>query len=189
MDFEPPENQLDDSIDLSMANEPVLRLLQQALDGVDEIAHDSKFSAFWELFRHLLETRAGSRRICIVVDYRATLYYLAAAIESDRTRPLFLDGDTVTMEDIEKNIRSFANGQGTLLATRPSLSGVDLTSATDLVLYDIATSRAALNGVLAVFDPFGRKGRLSIHVLLPADNVGNPALEALRLLREVLGTE
>lgn len=187
MDFEAPENQFDISIDSSFANETVLRLLRQALDGVDEIAVDSKFSAFWGSFTNLI--KGESKRICIVTDYLATLYYLAAAIESNHTRSLFLDGETMTVEDIEKNIRSFADGDGIFVATRASLLGEDLGSATDLVLYDIPRSRAALKEVLAAFDPFGRKSRLGVHVLVPADSVWDPTSQSLRLLHEMLGSE
>jgi hypothetical protein len=188
MDFEAPENQLDRSIESSTANETVLRLLRQALDGVDEITLDSKFCAFWELFSHLVQTQAGSKRICIVTDFLATLYYLSAAIQFDDTRSLFLDGETMTTDDIEKNIRSFANGEGILVATRASLSGEDLSSATDLVLYDIPTSRTAIEEVLAVFEPFGRKSRLSVYALLPVNSAGDSMSESLRFLREMLGS-
>jgi hypothetical protein len=189
MDLEAPENQLDRSIGLPHANEATLRVLREALAGVDEIAYDSKFQAFWELFRRLVQTQADSKRICIITDYLATLYYLSAAIESDGDRTLLFHGETMTSDDMERNIRSFTNGEGVLVTTRASLSGEDLSAATDLVLYDSPMSKTALEEVLAVFDSFGRKDRLNVHVLLPTNSVSDSMAEYLQVLKETLDSD
>jgi hypothetical protein len=188
IDMEHPENQLNISIDPFLANEVVARVVKQALRQVDEISIDSKFNAFWELLSRLVQS--GSKRICILTDYLATLFYLSAAIETGGMHSLLLHGEIVTAEDYEKTLMSFANGDGILVATRASLTAeVTLGTATDLVLYDIPSSGAALKEILALFDPFGRRSQLSVHVLLPAHSFGDPDSESLRLLHQMVGSK
>jgi hypothetical protein len=159
------------------------------LDRVDEISIDSKFNAFWELLNRLVQTESGSKRICILTDYTATLFYLSAAIESSGMHSLLLQS-AITVEDDERTLTSFANGDGILVATRTALAdGVAWGMATDLVFYDVPRSRAALKEVLALFDPFDRRSQLSVHVLLPAHSVSVLDSEPYRLLHEILGSE
>jgi hypothetical protein len=186
--IENSENQIDISIDPLLANEAATRVIEQALKQVDEISIDSKFNAFWELLSRLVQS--GSKRICVLTDYLATLFYLSAAIETSGMHSLLLHSEIVTAEDHEKTLMSFANGDGILVATRASLTAeVRLGIATDLVLYDIPSSGVVLKEILALFDSFSRRSRLSVHVLLPVHNFGDSNSESLRLLHEMLGSK
>jgi hypothetical protein len=175
------ENEADISSDQSRANEPIVRLVREALDRIDQISVDSKFNVFWKLLhpliqshsrkllRPLIRSHSRAQRVCILTDYLATLWYLAAAVESTG-KPFVLHSST-TGEEVEKSLRSFAHNGGILLATRVVITqelGNQLAfgSTKNLVLYDFSTSNAALKETLAVFEPLGRQSQLSVHVLM-----------------------
>jgi Helicase conserved C-terminal domain len=146
------------------------RVAREALDHIDHITVDSKFNAFCELLNRLTEKKIRSRHICILTDYLATLFYLSAAIENNGMHTLLLHGK-MTVEDRQKSLMSFADAKGVMIATRAAISeGIALGAVTDLVLYDVPNSIAALQAVLAPFDRVGRRNQLNVHLLALVSN-------------------
>jgi Helicase conserved C-terminal domain len=176
------ENRSDAQIDPSTTQEATI-VAEQALARIDEISSDSKLSAFWEVLRPLAAT--GSQRICVLTDYQATLFYLAAEIEGRSMNCMLLHGG-MNAEDRKRSLESFANKEGILVATTAAATDGDTRSeVTDLVLYDIPGTRTALLKVLPRFDWMDRRNE-TIHALTPAYNGDSSESEPLRLLREIL---
>jgi hypothetical protein len=75
------------------------------------------------------------------------------------------------------------------VATVAALSGSSaLGEVTDLILYDVPGTPAALKTILARVDQFGRRTRLNIHVLVPSNDATGMVSGSLELLSRVVGT-
>jgi superfamily II DNA or RNA helicase len=147
------------------------RIAGQALKDIEEMSVDSKLHALGELLNHITETKTSSQRICILTDYLATLFYLAAEIDGRGMGCVLLHGE-MSVQDRQRALMSFAIGEGVLVATRAVMTeGITLGDTTDLVLYDIPRGKIVLQQVLGRFDRFGRRTQLSVHVLTPSDSV------------------
>jgi SNF2 family DNA or RNA helicase len=181
---DPPRFQVSPSV-TAEASEVIARALEQ----FEEITVDSKLNELGKLLSRLTKTKTGSPRICVLTAYVATLFYLAADIEDRNMNCLRLHG-SMSVEDRHRSLMSFGNAEGILLATPAAMTeGDTMGEVTDLVLYDIPGTRAALVDVLARFDWFDRRSQLSIHILAPADSVDRPDSEPIQLLREILDSD
>lgn len=186
------EEQLEDQVtpylDIATA-EIAAGIADRALGEIETAGNDSKLEAFIGLLRHIESLRTPSTRICVLTEYVNTLFYLAAEIEIlGRTYHPYHGG--MNAQSRQNYLARFnaGVGGGILTATRAALSdGVALTKVTDLVLYDIPGSPAALQQILARFDRFGRDTQLNIHVLEPSDGLGGSRAEFLDLLRQACG--
>jgi Helicase conserved C-terminal domain len=160
----------------------------RVLEEIEEIATDSKLDKFCKLLSCILETQSPTRRICVVTDYTATLFYLAAGIEALGITCLILNG---AMNDVDRHraLHSFSNSPGVLVATRAVLTeGVSLGEVSDLVLYDIPGSQIALDQILGRFDRFGRKTQLKVHAFAPSNSFAGQGRERLRFLQKTFGS-
>jgi hypothetical protein len=167
-------------------DEEAAEVARGALRAVEEIRGDSKLNALIGLLSHLNEVKETSRRVCVLTEYLATLYYLAAEIEGRGMTCHLIHGGMAT-EARERSLTMFSQAGAILVATRAVMTGgLALEDVSDLVLYDIPNSTIALQQVLGRFDRFGRKSQLNVHVLVPSNSTNHLFSEALRLLREVL---
>ncbi len=144
---------------------------RQALQQMEEIGDDSKLRAFGELLAQINEVGMPSKRVCVITNYLGTLYYLAAEIEDQGRVCLLLHGG-MPADERQAVLAQFSNKGTVLIATTAMLQGIELPEVTDIVLYDIPSSKIALQVILGRFDRFGRQNRLSVHALIPA-NVGD----------------
>jgi superfamily II DNA or RNA helicase len=168
-------------IDLS-ANDPTVAIARRALQTMDAIGVDSKLNTLNELLSCLHEPR----RVCILTEYLATLYYLSAEMEGQRIAYQLLHG-AIPIEEREGALRTFRSEGKILLATRPAVSeGIDLNDVTNLVFYDLPDSKHALHQALGRFDRFGRISELMIYVLTPSNRCGELVTESLAILRGLL---
>lgn len=146
-------------------SEEIRLLVDRALQQIESNRTDAKLAAFAALIERLHEAERLDVRVCVVTNYVATLYYLAAEIEGQKILYHTFHGG-VTADIRRLAIDSFRRERGILLTTTEAITeGVDLTDTSDLVLYDVPKSRLALQQVLGRFDRFGRKDQLTIHVL------------------------
>ena len=121
----------------------------------------------------------------MLTDYLSTLYYVAAEIEGYDISCELVHGSMGRFAR-QESLRRFENAGGILLATRAVMSeGLNLPDVTDLVLYDLPGNPSTLQRVFSRFDPLGRRGRLTIHVLTPEDRPDTTDFEPLRLLRKI----
>jgi ERCC4-related helicase len=185
----PEEEQLEDqgdgSVDLNQA-EKAKEIASRALDALETAGSDSKLAGLVALLRHIDALKSSAARICVLTEYLGTLFYLAAEIESrGKTCHVFHGG--MDAEERQRTLARFKHDGGILAANRAAMSeGVALSEVTDLVMYDIPGSPAALERVVARVDRFGRQTQLNIHVLVPSNGVGSFA-ESLESLRHVFG--
>lgn len=186
-DEEPLEDRLGGWLDLATAEKAaaIAALLVQKIEG---LGSDSKLTAFAALLNRLEAPNATSRRICVLTEYVATLFYVAAEIEVHGVPCRLLHG-SMTAEDRQSSLELFCHTGGVLAATSAALSeGIVLPEVTDLVLYDIPGSNTALQQVLGRFDRFGRRTQLNVYALLPSTEAFGASSDSVQLLRQVLGS-
>jgi superfamily II DNA or RNA helicase len=166
-------------------SEEIRLLVDRALRQIESNHTDAKLAAFAALVERLHKPERLDVRICVVTNYVATLYYLAAEIEGRRIRYHIVHGG-VTPDTRGLAIDSFRRERGILLTTTAAIKdGIDLTDTSDLVLYDVPKSRLALQQVLGRFDRFGRKDPLTVHVLA-FSGASEKAAQELATLRTLL---
>jgi ERCC4-related helicase len=167
-------------------DESVTRLATHVLRGIDTITTDSKLAAFGQLLRILSERALPYRRVCVLTDYLATLYYLAADIEGKGMICHLIYG-AMSTEDRRASLASFVDEGGVLVATRAAVVGGDhLGEVTDIILYDLPGSEISFRELLSRFDRFGRTRQLTIHALTPSNEADCLASERITLLRKTL---
>ncbi len=158
----------------------------RALQEIEAIGSDSKLSAFVGLLSHLNEVKVQCSRICVLTEFRDTVYYLAAELE-DRNIEYHLLHGSMGDDDRRRSLNLFSSTGGILVTTVGGIGGVGLGDVTDLVLYDVPSARATVQGVSLWFNPLDRQNPLNVHVLVPSNSPNGRFSEPLELLREVLG--
>jgi superfamily II DNA/RNA helicase len=163
--------------------------IAQALEAIDDLSIDSKLEAFSQLLGHLRDTKGPSRRICVLTDYLATLFYLTADIEGRGMKCMLLHGG-MSFDERKRTLSSLATVEAILVATRAAIfDHFSLADVTDVVLYDIPANKIVLEQLLRRFDRFGRKAQLTVHVLVPNNISDGLIFESLRVLRNITGPE
>jgi hypothetical protein len=183
------EDLLDDQsggwLDASTAGE-VAEVAARVLSELEAIRGDSKFGTFTTLLSRLTAVRTPPPRICVLTEYLATLFYLAAEIESlGHICHVFHGG--LNADSRQSSLALFSEG-GILTSTRAALSGgVALCEVTDLILYDVPGNKFALQQILGRFDRLGRRTQLKVYTLVLSNNAEASVTDSLGLLRQVLG--
>lgn len=168
-------------------SEKTAGIAARALQEIESITDDSKLAAFASVLTQLKEMKTLPPRICVLTDFRATLYYLAAEIEGRGRECYVLHGGMQAEERIQ-SLMPFTNAGGILVATTAVMTaGIDLSSVAHLILYDIP-GRRAMQQVLGRFNRYGRPSELKIYVLTTSNGQTSLVSKSLGLLREILGT-
>lgn len=176
----------DSSVDFNQV-EKAKEIASRALDALETAGSDSKLAGLVALLGHIDAVKSSAARICVLTEYLATLFYLAAEIESRGKACHIFHGDEIA-EERQRALDGFKYEGGILAATRAAMSqGVALAEVTDLVLYDIPGSPAALQRILGRFDRFGRETQLNIHVLEPSNALDGSRAEFVDLFRQAAG--
>jgi superfamily II DNA/RNA helicase len=173
-------NKIDGALD-----EQVSGVLRRAMHEIAALRVDSKVNSLGDLISNLSIPQIPDMRICVLTDSLATCYYLAAEIEGRGISYQLLHSG-MDPEERRTSLRRFLASQGILIATGASMtSGIDLSTATDLVLYEIPVSRSAIDRVLGRFDRIGRQTQLSVHVFVPSNGEAADSAE-LEILRQAI---
>ena len=176
---------LDKSQDRSSSSR-VSDATERALEEIEAISEDSKLGAFQVLLNTINKPGQPCKRICVVTEYLATLYYLAAAMEDQGTDAHLFHGG-MSAVDRQQSLARFVERGGVLAATRALMTeGLDVPEVSDLVLYDSPLNPVSLQQLLGRFDRFGRVAQLHVHVLVPSNAVDALITGRLLLLRKVL---
>lgn len=158
----------------------------RALQDIEAIQADSKINAFAGLLSGLGKADMPTRRVCVLTNFTETCFYLAAEIENRGQHCQVLNG-RMASDDRVRALATFTTAGEILVATRTvMMEGIDVSRVTDLVLYDIPNTEAALQQVLGRFDRFGRLSQLNVHVLVSSHSADGVNSEPLGLLREVV---
>src|SRR5207302_5883068 len=104
---------------------------------IEALASDSKLNALGALLSQISQAEIPSRRICVLTEFVATLYYVYADIESRGVACQLVHGEMSAEERI-RSLQFFSEAGGVLLATTAVMTaGVSLREVTDLVVYDL----------------------------------------------------
>jgi superfamily II DNA/RNA helicase len=181
------ENQLGGWLDLPTA-EKASAIAVHLVQEIEGLGSDSKLAAFGALLNRLEVPKTSPTRICVLTEYLGTLFYVAAEIEIMGSACRLFHG-RMSAEDRQSALALFSSAGGILTATRAAMSkGIALGEVTDLVLYDVADGKDALQQVLSRFDRFGRRTQLNVYTLVPSGDAERPVSESLRLLRQAFGS-
>jgi superfamily II DNA or RNA helicase len=167
--------------------EKVAQLSRDILQEIEHIDVDSKLAALVALLKQIKASETTSLRICVLTDFKATLYYVASEVESHGTRFQLLHG-AMRSDERHKSLQVFSNEGDVLLATVGVMQGIDLSRVTDLILYDMPDSDVALQQVISRFERFGRFKQLNVYAFKPSNIQGNRIEESLWRLRDILGS-
>lgn len=180
------EYQLGGWLDLPTA-EKAAAIAVRLAQKIEGLGSDSKLTALGVLLNRLEAQKSPSTRICVLTEYLATLFYVAAEIEILGLQARLLHGQ-MSNEDRQSALDSFSTAGAILTATRAAMSeGVAMGEVTDLVLYDVPDGKDTLQQVLGRFDRFGRQAQLNVYVLVQSDAATTPVSESHALLRRALG--
>jgi Helicase conserved C-terminal domain len=165
---EPPSDDI--PIDRSSRSnaEQVAGLAARALQKIEAITSDSKLDAFGELLSRINPGKSSPRRVLVLTDFVATLFYLAADIEGHGLTCQLLHGSMSTEERV-KSLDLFSNTGVILVATRAVIAvGADLGEITDLVLYDpVPRYSGDVSDLSYRFNRFARVSRLTVYFFGP----------------------
>ena len=181
----PEEDDSTSKLDRAITEEEA-GVASRALREIEILSGDSKLTAFGEWLNYLNQMKTPSQRICVITEFRATLFYVAAEIEGRGMKCELLHGE-MGSEERAQSLKGFSNESGILVATSAVMTGIDLSYASDLVLYDIP-NRIGLQQVLGRFNRFGRVNELNVHVLVPSNSQTSFVTKSLELLDDTLGS-
>lgn len=167
--------------------EKVGGLAGRALQEIGAIQVDSKAVALGALLAQLLEAIKPATRICVLSEFLATCYYLVAEIEGRGLACQLLHGG-MGSDDRLRSLTTFSATGQILIATRAVMAeGINLSHVTDLVLYDIPSTKDALRQILGRVDRFARQSQLHVHALAVLNGADALGSEPVQLLREEVG--
>ena len=152
--------------------------LEQLLQQVEELGSDSKLDCFNTLIGELVG--GGVRHIVVFCEYRATLEYLAAAVER-LDFPDYRLHTGMAAEHRREVLDSYHTGGGLLIATSAS-GGVPLDFVEAAIHYDLPLSLMAFARREGRYHSYGRKQPCTVYFL--DDESGALPLEGL-LLRNI----
>ena len=158
----------------------------RALQELSAVQVDSKVVAFGGLLTQSIEAKKPATRICVLTDFLATCYYLAAEIEGHGLPCQLLQGGMGSDERLRSLTTCSATGEILVVTRAVMTEGIDLSWVTDFVLYDIPGSEVALQQVLGRVDRFGRLNQLNVHALVPLNGPDVLGFDSLGLLRKVV---
>lgn len=165
------------------SEEDVSTIARRALQRLEELKVDSKLNAFSTLLAGMPKREGLARRVVILTEFTATLFYLAANLEEHKNESLLVHGG-MTFDDRVRSLHKFSSVGEILIATRAIVeTGIDFRNATDLILYDVPRFSRTLAQVLGLFDRIGRATELNIYVFKATNATDDYGLESLELLQ------
>jgi hypothetical protein len=141
-------------LELDASEEAVAAIVRSALQRLEEVKVDSKLTAFSTLLAEMTHRGGPPRKTVILTAFTATLFYLAADLEENKKRPLFVHGG-MTFDERVKSLDEFSS----------------------------VGHRRTLTQVLGRFDRIGRATELNIYVFMATNASDGPGPESLRILQ------
>lgn len=161
--------------------EKLLQALNSCLALLDALVTDSKMAILREIVSEAQALGEMPQAMCILTEYRATLFYLQEALEGLGLDPYILHG-AMSFDERAHAINRFNEYGGVLIATTPMTTGLDLQQVETAVLYDLPRSPIVLEQIYGRFQRFGRNTPLAVQVLIEREMPENTVLTRLRTL-------
>ena len=167
------ESEEDDEADLdelpsilSGRDERLIEALDRLLVGLESLVADSKLDA---LVRRLAAWQSRGRwpgAICILSEYRSTLFYLQTELERLGLHSTLFHG-AMSFDERSRAVHVSSERKGILVATTAAVAtGVNLAQFDVLLFYDLPSSPLRLRQVVGRFKRLGRMTPLAVKVLL-----------------------
>ena len=153
-----------------------IEALEQLLQRVEQLHVDSRLECFKGLVGELAE--AGTRHVVAFCQYRATLDYLAAAVERLDFTDIVLHGDMTCEGRLEAVSRFEAKG-GLLITTAVASEGASLNFVEAAIHYDLPMSPVAFAQREGRYQRYGSTLPCTVYFL--EDETGALRLEDLLL--------
>ena len=159
-------------------------LVERVLAVLDATDNDSKLSVFMKFVARL---QVGPRRsVLVLTNFVATAYYLAAELEQNGIVPMLLHG-SMSYDERFTSVHTFLDRGGILVATSAAVAtGFDLSTVTDLVLYDTQRRKDLLHNIIGRINRIGKRPDLDVYVMRCADEPSSE--DATALLLDVLSS-
>lgn len=157
--------------------EELAKTLDSCLALLDALGTDSKMAVLWELVSEAQALDEMPRAMCILTEYRATLFYLQEALEGLDLDPCILHG-AMSFDERAHAIRRFSERGGVLIATTAMTTGLNLPQVETAVLYDLPRSPLELEQIYGRFQRFGRNAPLVVQLIIESDH-RNTAVETI----------
>jgi hypothetical protein len=161
--------------------ERLLEAVNSCLALLDALVTDSKMAVLWELLSEAHGSGEMPRSMCILTEYRATLFYLQETLEGIGLDPSILHG-AMSFDERGHVIDKFDKDGGVLVATIATIKGLALPRVETVVLYDLPRDPIALEQIYGRFQRFGRSAPLTFQLLLEPDASPNAVLARLHEL-------
>ncbi|RFC50799.1 MAG: Superfamily II DNA and RNA helicase [Verrucomicrobia bacterium] len=146
-------------------NLAALEAVNKCLTELDDFTEwDTKLQWLAKYFEDLTPDTGVPQSICILTQYRATLFYIQAALEEWGHSTIVLHGE-LSYEERHRAKQIFKQDGGILLATLAVTEGASLSSVQSLILYDPPRHRLAAEQILDRFQRIGRTEQLIIDVV------------------------
>lgn len=158
-----------ESASIDKANEgtesgQVVALARRVLQQIEAINNDSKLNAFTALLSRIEDQDGSPRRVLVVTEFLATLFYLAAEIEAHMKCQLLYGA--MGADERARSLQAFLGGSGILIASRTAIGeGINLRAVTDLLFYDLPWTEAAAERLLARLQQVGGVRVVNLYVL------------------------
>ncbi len=138
------------------------QVAEELLGKVEHLSSDSRLEAFKSLLHQLAEDRLA--HVVTFCEYRATLDYLAAAVERDY--PAFALHADSTLDQRSEMLTRFEAQGGLLITTTAASEGVSLNFVDAAIHFDIPWSAASLGQREGRYHRYGRSAPCTAYVLL-----------------------
>lgn len=180
-----------DTEDLPVFNpknsEAISTAIDTCLAELEAIEIDSKLNAFTKTLSAIQGNQTVTQPLCIVTQFRATLFYLQAHLEEVGISPYTLHG-SMSFEKRMRNINEFRQHGGILLSTLAPLDEFSLPQVEVLTLYDSPRGLNELRKLYGQFQRWEREKPLRIRVFVEATS-RNSENEILNNLQELFAEE
>jgi len=150
--------------------------LEDLLLSVEQLRTDSRLACFKGLVEELVGKGVG--HVVVFCEYRATLDYLAAAVERLDFPDFGLHGG-MTDEDRRQIIDNFEHDGGLLITTATASEALSLNLVEAAIHYDLPTSAAAFAQRQGRYHRYGRQRQCTVYFF--EDETGCLPLEDLLL--------
>jgi len=183
------ETGIDFSSVASENREKLFVTLEKCLTELESFTVDSKLNALVNKLKALWTGPGVPTAMCILTEYRATLFYLQTKLGEMGLKAYVLHG-SMSLDERVRNVQEFRQHGGILLATTAmGATGLNLPQVESLILYDLPRSPLILEQIYGRFQRFGRTVPLKLSVLYDSDKVDSASAVILDRLRIMVAEE
>jgi Helicase conserved C-terminal domain len=167
----------------------LMEALTRCLAGLESLSTDSKLNALIERLADWQNHGAFPEAVCILTEYRSSLFYLQTTLEQIGLPSYLLHG-SMSFDERSRTVLEFKERRGVLIATSAiAASGLDLPQLDVLIFYDLPRSLSMLHQLLGRFWRLSRTIPLDAIVFFRSDDMDPMANAILAKLQGLVEEE